>query len=55
MNFWAELNKSFSKGNGPRKNKIKKAITNCKQNDMPVQAYYAKLKKLSEEMNNYQE
>ena len=52
--LWDELQQRFSIANGPRIQEIKAAIMNCRQQGQSVMAYYGKLKKFWDELNNYE-
>lgn len=45
--------KRFSVSSGPKNQKIKTDLACCKQNGMTVEAYYGKLSKIRDNINNY--
>ncbi|XP_056698609.1 uncharacterized protein [Spinacia oleracea] len=50
--LWCELNERFGQSNGPLVYQLKKEIENLTQQNMTIVAYYGKLKKLWDEMQN---
>lgn len=48
--LWAELEERFSQGNGPRIYEIRCTITNTRQEQLTVVAYFSKLKKAWDEL-----
>lgn len=53
--LWADLKERFMSSNAPRKHELKIALVNCKQSDMSVSTYYAKLKKIWDELIDYEQ
>ncbi|XP_078160840.1 uncharacterized protein LOC144556253 [Carex rostrata] len=51
--LWAELEERFSQGNGPRVFEIRCAISNTRQEQLSVAAYFSKLKQNWDELNSY--
>ncbi|XP_010431064.1 PREDICTED: uncharacterized protein LOC104715347 [Camelina sativa] len=51
--LWASLKQRFSTGNGVRRQLLKDEISACRQDGQPILAYYGRLTKLWEELQNY--
>ncbi|KAK8701321.1 hypothetical protein V6N13_019709 [Hibiscus sabdariffa] len=52
--LWEDIQECFSIANGPRIQQLKPELTECKQKGLSIVAYYGKLKKLWEELANYE-
>ena len=51
--LWANIKERFSIVNGPRIQQLKAELVECKQRRLTIVTYYGKLKKLWEELANY--
>ncbi|PNX93517.1 retrovirus-related Pol polyprotein from transposon TNT 1-94 [Trifolium pratense] len=53
MDLWNDIKERFSIANGPRIQQLKAELVECKQKGLTIVTYYGKLKKLWEELVNY--
>uniref|UniRef100_A0A151UEU7 Retrotransposon Copia-like N-terminal domain-containing protein n=1 Tax=Cajanus cajan TaxID=3821 RepID=A0A151UEU7_CAJCA len=53
QDLWTNIKEHFSVANGPRIQQLKAELVECKQKSMTIIAYYGKLKKLWEELGNF--
>ncbi|GJZ04974.1 retrovirus-related pol polyprotein from transposon TNT 1-94 [Tanacetum coccineum] len=53
--LWKDIKERFSTANGPRIHQLKAELANCKQLGLSIVAYYGKLKKLWEELGDYEQ
>lgn len=53
--LWKDIKELFSVGNGPCIQQLKTELIECKQGGLTIVAYYRKLKKLWEELANYEQ
>nr|KYP36806.1 hypothetical protein KK1_042044 [Cajanus cajan] len=53
QDLWNDIKERFSVANGPRIQQLKAELVECKQKGMTIVAYYGKLKKLWEELGNF--
>ena len=53
MDLWNDIQERFSIVNGPRIQQLKAELVECKQKGLTIVTYYGKLKKLWEELVNY--
>jgi hypothetical protein len=51
--LWDDIKERFSIANGPRIQQLKAELVECKQRGLTIVTYYGKLKKLWEELSNY--
>jgi hypothetical protein len=51
--LWDDIKQRFSISNGPRIQQLKSELANCKQNGDPIVTYFGRLKKLWDELNDY--
>ena len=51
--MWLDLQNRFGKGNGPTIFDLRKEISSLTQEDLTINAYYAKFKGLWDEFSNY--
>jgi len=54
QDLWQDIRERFSIVNGPRIQQLKAELVECKQRGMTIISYYGKLKKLWEELGNYE-
>ncbi|KAK8476823.1 hypothetical protein V6N11_033696 [Hibiscus sabdariffa] len=52
--LWEEIQECFFIANGPRIQQLKVELAECKQKGLSIVAYYGKLKKLWDELANYE-
>jgi hypothetical protein len=55
QDLWQDIKERFSVVNGPRIQQLKAELAECKQKGLTIVAYFGKLKKLWEEMANYEQ
>ena len=55
QNLWEDIRECFSVANGPRVQQLKAELAECKQRGLSIVAYYGKLKKLWEDLANYEQ
>lgn len=53
--LWKDIKERFSMANGPRIQQLKVELVNCKQFGLSIVAYYGKLRKLWEELADYEQ
>ncbi|GKD58329.1 retrovirus-related pol polyprotein from transposon TNT 1-94 [Tanacetum coccineum] len=53
--LWKDITECFSVANGPRIHQLIVELANCKQLGLSIVAYYGKLKKLWEELGDYEQ
>jgi hypothetical protein len=53
MDLWEDIKERFAVVNGPRIQQLKAELVECKQKGLAIVTYYGKLKKLWEELANY--
>ncbi|XP_071906222.1 uncharacterized protein [Coffea arabica] len=51
--LWDDIQQRFSVRNGVRVHQLKTEVANCKQNGDSIMAYYGRLKKLWDDLNDY--
>ncbi|PNX56163.1 hypothetical protein L195_g058074, partial [Trifolium pratense] len=51
--LWDDIKERFDVANGPRIQQLKAELVECKQRGLTIVTYYGKLKKLWEELSNY--
>ncbi|CAA7031059.1 unnamed protein product [Microthlaspi erraticum] len=51
--LWEHIRKQFSVSSGPKNQKMKADLATCKQEGTTVEAYYGKLNKIWDNINNY--
>lgn len=51
--IWRDLEERFQQGNKPRIFKLRRELSNLKQDQKSVGAYFTNLKSIHEELNNY--
>jgi hypothetical protein len=55
QDLWEDIKERFSVANGPRVQQLKAELADCKQKGLTIVAYFGKLKKLWEELANYEQ
>nr|GEZ01788.1 retrovirus-related Pol polyprotein from transposon TNT 1-94 [Tanacetum cinerariifolium] len=53
--LWKDIKERFSNAKGPRIHQLKVKVANCKHLGLSIVAYYGKLKKLWEELGDYEQ
>ncbi|XP_045809428.1 uncharacterized protein LOC123903828 [Trifolium pratense] len=51
--LWDDIKQRFDISNGPRIQQLKSELANCKQNGDPIVTYFGRIKKLWDELNDY--
>jgi len=54
QDLWKDIQEGFFIVNGPRIQQLKVELVECKQRGITIISYYSKLKKLWEELGNYE-
>ena len=54
QDLWEDIKERFSIMNGPRIQQLKAELVECKQRGLTIVAYYGELKKLWEELGNFE-